>query len=149
MCPETKGFTLIEIMVAMAIIAIALASLMKASANHTYSAAYLKAKTLAHYVAMNEVTRLQISNEWPDLGSSSKSTEMAGIEWYWIREVEKTGDESGNIRGVKFTIYQDDRRTQNLAQVQAFIANPASGLNATGSSVGTGGGSGNNGTGTQ
>lgn len=142
MCPKTRGFTLIEIMVAMAIIAIALASLMKASGNHTHSAAYLKAKTLAHYVAMNEVTRLQLSKEWPDLGSSSKSTEMAGIEWYWTREVEKTGDESGNIRGVKFTIYQDDKRTQNLAQVQAFISNPAIGLNATGSSAVTGGGSG-------
>jgi general secretion pathway protein I len=139
---KTSGFTLIEIMVAMAIIAIALASLMKASGNHTHSAAYLKAKTLAHYVAMNEVTRLQLSNEWPDLGSSNKSTEMAGIEWYWTRQVEKTGDESGNIRGVKFTIYQDDKRTRNLAQVQAFIANPASGLNATGSSVSTGGSSG-------
>jgi general secretion pathway protein I len=131
MYPKTRGFTLIEIMVAMAIIAIALASLMKASGNHTYSAAYLKAKTLAHYVAMNEVTRLQLSKEWPDLGSSNKSTEMAGTEWYWTREVEKTADESGNIRGVKFTIYQDDRRTQNLAQVQAFIANPASGLDAS------------------
>lgn len=139
MCPKTRGFTLIEIMVAMAIIAIALASLMKASGNHTYSAAYLKAKTLAHYVAMNEVTRLQLSKEWPDLGSSNKSTEMAGIEWYWTREVEKTADESGNIRGVKFTIYQDDRRTRNLAQVQAFIANPASGLNATGSTAGNSG----------
>lgn len=137
MYPKTSGFTLIEIMVAMAIIAIALASLMKASSNHTHSAAYLKAKTLAHYVAMNEVTRLQISNEWPDLGSSSDSTEMAGIEWYWIREVEKTGDESGNIRGVKFTIYQDDKRTQNLAQVQAFIANPASGIDAPGTGSGT------------
>lgn len=136
MYPKTRGFTLIEIMVAMAIIAIALASLMKASGNHTHSAAYLKSKTLAHYVAMNEVTRLQISNEWPDLGSSRNSIEMAGIEWYWTREVEKTGDESGNIRGVKFTIYQDDKYTQNLTQVQAFIANPASGLNAPGTRSG-------------
>lgn len=134
MYTKTKGFTLIEIMVAMAIIAIALVSLMKASGSHTHSAAYLKAKTLAHYVAMNEVTRLQISNEWPDLGSSNKSTEMAGIEWYWTRQVEKTGDESGNIRGVKFTIYQDDKYSQNLAQVQAFITSPAIGLGASGNS---------------
>lgn len=136
MCPKIRGFTLIEIMVAMAIIAIALASLMKASGNHTHSAAYLKSKTLAHYVAMNEVARLQIANQWPDLGSSSKSIEMAGTEWYWIREVEETGDESGNIRGVKFTIYQDEKRTQNLAQVQAFIVNPASGLNSAGTNSG-------------
>ncbi len=131
MLKKNKGFTLIEIMVAMAVIAIALAALMKASGNHTSSAAYLKAKTLAHYVAMNEITQLQIDKAWPDLGSIKKSSEMAGVEWYWTREIEKTADESGNIRGVKFTVYQDEDRTLNLAQIQAFIANPASGIDPT------------------
>jgi len=122
---KIKGFTLIEVMVALTVIAIALASLIKAAGNHTNSAGYLKTKTLAHYVAMNEVTQLQIDKSWPDLGTTHKSSEMAGVEWFWTREVEKTGDESGNIRGLKFTIYLDEDRTRNFAQVQAFIANPA------------------------
>lgn len=122
---KLKGFTLIEVMVALTIIAIALASLIKASGGHTNSAAYLKSKTLAHYVAMNEITQLQIEKTWPDLGTTRKSTEMAGVEWFWTREVKKTGDESGNIRGLKFTIFLDEGRTRNLAQVQAFISNPA------------------------
>jgi len=125
---KSRGFTLIEVMVALTIIAIALASLIKASGGHTNSAAYLKSKTLAHYVAMNEVTELQIENAWPDLGTTRKSTEMAGVEWFWTREVKKTGDESGNIRGLKFTIFLDEERTRNLAQVQAFISNPAQNL---------------------
>ncbi len=120
-----NGFTLIEVMVALTIIAIALASLIKASGNHTNSAGYLKSKLLAHYVAMNQITQLQIDKAWPDLGSIKKSTEMAGVEWFWTREVEKTGDESGNIRGLKFTVYLDDDRNKNLAKVQAFISNPA------------------------
>jgi len=122
---KSAGFTLIEVMVALTIIAIALASLIKASGGHTNSAAYLKTKTLAHYVAMNEVAQLQIDKAWPDLGSTKKSTEMAGIEWFWIREVKATGDETGNIRGLKFSIFLDEKRTRNLAQVQAFISNPA------------------------
>jgi len=122
---KANGFTLIEVMVALTIVAIALASLIKASGGHTNSAAYLKSKTLAHYVAMNEVTQLQIDNAWPDLGTTRKSTEMAGIEWFWTREVKKTGDETGNIRGLKFSVFLDEERTRNLAQVQAFIANPA------------------------
>ena len=120
-----KGFTLIEVMVALAIIAIALSSLIKASGSHTSSAAYLKSKTLAHYVAMNEVAELHTKKRWPDLGTTQNSTEMAGHEWFWTREVAKTGDESGNIRGLKFTVYLDEDRTRSLAQVQAFISNPA------------------------
>ena len=135
---KRKGFTLIEVMVALTIVAIALASLIKASGGHTKSAAYLKSKTLAHYVAMNEITQLQINNAWPDLGTTRKSTEMADIEWFWTREVKKTGDETGNIRGVKFIIFLDEDRTRNLAQVQAFISNPAQNIvsgNASGSAA--------------
>jgi len=122
---KTKGFTLIEVMVALAIIAIALAALIKASGNHTRSAAYLKSKTLAHYVALNEVARLQIENAWPDLGTKKDDTEMAGIIWYWTREVEKTMDESGNIRSLKLSIYQGEDREYSLAQIQVYIASPA------------------------
>lgn len=120
-----RGFTLIEVMVALAIIAIALASLIKASGSHTRSAAYLKSKTLAHYVAMNEITEIQISSAWPDIGERKKSTELAGVEWFWTRAVGKVGDENDYIRSLKFTVYADEDRSRNLAQVEAYIANPA------------------------
>lgn len=134
-----RGFTLIEVMVALAIIAIALASLIKASGNHTYSAAYLKSKTLAHYVAMNEIAELKISKAWPDLGTVKKSSEMAGTEWYWIREIQKTADESGNIRSVQFTVFQDEDREQNLTSLQAYLSNPASSASATATGSGSSG----------
>lgn len=119
-----RGFTLIEVMVALAIIAIALASLIKASGGHTNSAAYLKSKTLAHYVAINEVTQLQIEKAWPSLGSKHKSTEMAGVEWYWTREIEKADDPTGTVRVLKITVYQDEDRSHNLAHVNAYMINP-------------------------
>lgn len=133
---NSRGFTLIEVMVALAVIAIALASLIKASGNHTYSAAYLKSKTLAHYVAMNEIAQLKISKAWPDLGTEKKSSEMAGIEWYWTREIQKTADETGNIRSVKFTVYQDEDRQHNLTSLQAYLSNPASSTTAADSTTG-------------
>ncbi len=125
-----KGFTLIEVMVALTIIAIALASVIKASGSHTNSAGYLKSKQLAHYVAMNEIALLQVKQSWPDVGSVEKSSELAGMEWFWTREIENTGDSGSNIRGVKFTVYSDERRERNLAQVQAFISNPAQNVTA-------------------
>lgn len=121
---HSRGFTLIEVMVALAIIAIALASLIKASGNHTHSAAYLKSKTLAHYIALNEITRLQVSKEWPDLGKAHESSEMAGKEWFWTQDVRKVNDDTDAIRGIKITVYLDDDREQNVASLQGFIANP-------------------------
>lgn len=123
---KSQAFTLIEVMVALAIIAIALASLVKASGNNTRSAAYLKAKTLAHYVAMNEIEMLKIKQAWPDRGTVNRSTEMAGREWFWTREIEKTADKSDTIRSVKFTVYMDESRSRSLDQVQAYLSNPAS-----------------------
>lgn len=123
--PKTNGFTLIEVMVALAIIAIALASLIKASGSHTSSAGYLKTKTLAHYVAMNEIADIQIKNSWPSIGELKKSTEMAGLEWYWTRNVGRLNEENDYIRSLKFTVYLDENRQRNLAQVEAYIGNPA------------------------
>ena len=128
---NNSGFTLIEVMVALTIIAIALGSLIKASGNHTNSASYLKSKTLAHYVALNEITQFQIEQKWPDLGSKHGSTEMAGVEWYWSTKIKKsdigeTIDATGNIRTLAITVYQDEDRTRNLAHLNAYIFNPAS-----------------------
>ena len=117
---KNKGFTLVEILVALAVIAIAMAALIRASGNHTYSASYLKQKTLAHYVAMNEIARLQITKQWPDVGKKEDSTEMASKEWFWIREISKTADD--NTRQVKITVYENDDRDNNLARAIAYLS---------------------------
>lgn len=123
MTKQHNGFTLIEVMVALTIIAIALASLIKASGSHTNSAGFLKNKTLAHYVAVNEATQLQIEKAWPNTGTTNKSTEMANREWYWTREVIK-GNLEDTIRSVTFTVYEDENRERNIARIQASLLKP-------------------------
>lgn len=124
---KISGFTLIEVMVALAIIAIALSALIKASGNHTYSASHLKNKTLAHYVALNEMTKLHIAQAWPGLGTEQKSIEMAGVEWYWTREINKIDNKllEKNYRNVKFTVYSDEDREKNIAVLHGNLLNPA------------------------
>ena len=123
------GFTLVEILVALSIIAIAMAALIKASTNHTSSAAYLKEKTLAHYVAMNEINKLQLNSEWPSNGTEKKSIDMANHEWFWIREVKAVIDpftqkESPDYKQVSFVIYLDEDRKQNLTKLTGYILRP-------------------------
>ncbi|MCW8956589.1 MAG: type II secretion system minor pseudopilin GspI [Gammaproteobacteria bacterium] len=117
-----RGFTLVEILVALAIIAIALAALIKASGNHTASVAYLKQKSIAHWVAMNEITELQITKSWPGKGEKKGSAEMAGHEWFWLREIKEIEDE--NSHQVVFTIYLDEDRTQKVTKLIGYLTKP-------------------------
>ena len=99
------GFTLIEVMVALTIVAIALSALLSSSGTQANSVGYLKQKTLAHWVAVNELTQLRISKEFPDIGDKKDSTKMANHDWYWIRTTKKTEDD--DALEVTFTIYSD------------------------------------------
>ena len=118
-----SGFTLIEVMVALTIIAIALGALLNTSGTQASSAAYLKQKTLAHWVAANELTQIRISKEFPDIGDERGSTEMANKEWYWIRTTKKTADE--NARQVSLTLYADDDYEENLTSLIAYVTREA------------------------
>lgn len=123
-----SGFTLIEVLVALTIIAIALGSLVKSSGDHTRSVGFLKQKTLAHYVAMNEIALLHVKNTWPDLGKKDKSTEMAGHEWFWtlegIRVIDPFTNEASNLtRQVQITVYKDADREYRLSRLIAYVSN--------------------------
>ena len=117
-----RGFTLVEILVALSIIAIAMGALIKASGDNTYSLSYLKQKSIGHWVAMNEVVRLEMEKKWPSLGTDKDDTEMAGHIWYWTRTTEKTAN--ANIRQVSFVIYADEDRKQNVARLVSYLIKP-------------------------
>lgn len=112
------GFTLIEVMVALTIIAISLGALLSTSGSQASSATYLKQKTLAHWVAANELTQIRISKEFPDIGDKKGSTSMANNDWYWIRSTKKTTDD--NAVQVTFTMYADKDYQQNLTSLVGY-----------------------------
>ena len=114
-----NGFTLLEVLVALTIVSLALGALISTSGSHAGSASYLKQKTLAHWVAMNEMALLQLEQEWPGKGDRRGSTQMAGTEWYWTRTVNETEDE--NARAVEFRIYLDEDREYSLTRLVGHI----------------------------
>lgn len=89
---RARGFTLIEVMVALAVLAIALAAVIESITAHVSNAAYLRDRTLAHWAAMNKAAELQIGATWPSAGTTRGATLMAGREWYWTAIVYETGD---------------------------------------------------------
>jgi len=91
--PRSKGFTLIEVMVALAVVAIALPALMVSFYQQIDGTAYMRDKSLASMVAANKLTETRIlteaSREFPKDKASGVET-LAEREWYWWREAKKT-----------------------------------------------------------
>lgn len=115
-----KGFTLIEILIALAVIAISLGAILSTSGTQARQATYLKQKTIAHWVAMNEITKLQVTNTFPVLGNEEGSTKMANHEWFWTRTTKELAI-TKQVREVSFQIYADKQRTNKLTQLTGSV----------------------------
>jgi general secretion pathway protein I len=117
-----KGFTLIEVLIALAVIAISLGAVLSTSGSQARQATYLKQKTIAHWVAMNEITKLQVEKTFPDLGDEKGSTEMANHEWFWTRTTKELAI-TKQVREVSFQIYADKQRENKLIQLMGNVKN--------------------------
>ncbi|MFK8018321.1 MAG: type II secretion system minor pseudopilin GspI [Pseudomonadales bacterium] len=93
---SSEGFTLIEVLVALAVLAIALPALMLSISEQVIGLSHLRDKSIAHWVAMNKLTELRLQNAHKGhLPKDRKkgSTEMLGREWFWQLETEKTSND--------------------------------------------------------
>lgn len=91
MARNNNGFTLIEILIALAILAGSFLALIKISSGYTRQIAYLREKTYAHWVAENKLTELSWQ-EWPTIGKTEGFARMGMQDWYWEQVVTDTSD---------------------------------------------------------
>jgi general secretion pathway protein I len=82
-----SGFTLIEVMVALAIVTIGMAAVLGALSSSAETIAYLRDKSFANWVALNQIALMRISGQLPAPGKSDGDVEFAGRKWHWHQEV--------------------------------------------------------------
>jgi general secretion pathway protein I len=85
-----SGFTLIEVLVALAILAIALGAASRSVALSSASAREIKLHALAGFVAENRMGELAARRAWPAVGLSEGSEDQAGVRLPWRIEVSAT-----------------------------------------------------------
>ena len=87
---ETRGFTLIEVLVALAIVAIGMAAVLEALTSSANTAVYLQDKTFAEWVALNRIETVRLSGNIPSAGTSDDEIDFAGQRWEWQQKVTDT-----------------------------------------------------------
>jgi general secretion pathway protein I len=86
----SRGFTLIEVLVALAIVTIGMAAVMSAITSSADTVSYLRDKTFAQWVALNQIATLRLSGQLTATGNSDGDTDYAGRTWHWRQEVTAT-----------------------------------------------------------
>lgn len=123
--PEAPGFTLIEVLVALTVIAFALSAIIRAVGVMTANTAHLKEKTYAHWIAMNRVAELRVTKAWPSVGNSNDDVEMFGQEWRWMQKVSQLAI-SEHVRQVEVSvIHRNGDEDYPLTKLTAFLLDPS------------------------
>jgi len=119
------GFTLLEIMVAMFIFAVAGAAIIKTTTEHINSVGKLEEITFATWVANNQLTRASLLAEktWPPKNNERGSVEMLDRTWYWQQEVEATSDQS--LKAIIISVGNDPEYEGSIVSVTTYVAKSA------------------------
>jgi general secretion pathway protein I len=114
------GFTLIEVMLAMAIFSIAGIALMSAADNNIKNLSHLENKVLANWVASNQLVAVSLDTAWPPKNNKKGTVEMAGQEWFWLQKVIKT--ENNTMRSVVIEIRNKEDEKLAITSMVTFVS---------------------------
>lgn len=114
-----RGFTLIEVMAAVVILAMAMAAIIAGFAHQANLSSELRDRSLATIVAHNRLTEITLAEEFPEVGRSDGDIEFADIEWTWRVAVIETEDPE--LRRVDIAIERTEDGRE-LASLTGFLS---------------------------
>ena len=114
-----KGFTLLETLVALAILAIALAAVMRATGGGTNHAETIRMRVLADWVAQNRLAQHAARGEFFPPGIQNGEETQAGIRLIWKEEIGVTPNPA--FRRIEVSVYAPDDPEYALRRITSFL----------------------------
>ena len=122
---KSDAFTLVEVLVALAIISIALLAALRVAGGGTSSVGELRARMLAGWVAENILADQRARGEWPPTGILKGTQSQAGFEFTWREEVIATPNAA--FRRVDIRVFAMPDESHPLARLTGFVVRPVGG----------------------
>ena len=120
-----QGFTLVEVLVALAIVSIALMAALRAAGQGTAAAGELRLRLLAGLVAENRLAEHRARGAWLPLGIARGTQQQGGIEFAWREEVIATPNSA--FRRVDVFVSEPAADARALARLTGFVVQPPPG----------------------
>jgi general secretion pathway protein I len=113
------GFTLVEVLVALAVLAIALAGIMRVTSQAISTSYTLRERNLALWVAQNRLVMHQLKRDWPDTDTVDGEAEMAGEKWFWREQVSATPQK--DMRRVEISVRRISDSKDSLVNLAGYL----------------------------
>jgi general secretion pathway protein I len=118
-----SGFTLVEVLVALAIVAVALAAGFRSVTQSAETATALKARTLALWVAQNRLAAAQLEIPGPAVGEQDGNEAQAGALFTWHQTVSGTPNPA--FRRIEITVADASRPDYVLSRLVGYVGSVA------------------------
>ncbi len=123
MRPDCRGFTLIEIMIALAVFAVVSAALVRNASTTIYQSALVEKRTVAWWIAENHFavlrTRPREKGGFPSVGRKRLSVTMANRDWEIVTTVSTT--ENTGMRRIEISVFDENDPEDSLVTLTGFL----------------------------
>jgi general secretion pathway protein I len=116
-----RAFTLVEVMVALAIIALSLTAVAAKMGRMIDTSNSMRERTYASWIAQNKIAEMRLENILPEVSSSSGDVDYANMTWRWRAVVSESGIE--NLYRVDVEVF-DATGDILIRKVTGFIGEP-------------------------
>lgn len=115
---RNKGFTLIEVLISLAILSIALTAIIKFTSQHIRDTAYIQNKTIANWVGLQIINEARVGLLKLSHDNTDQEIEMLGQMWPWKASMTETPNK--HIKEINVEVFQKPNK-KPLLKLTSYV----------------------------
>jgi len=116
--PDARGFTLLEVVIAVLVLALALLALTRTAALQTADFSQLRERTFAGWLARELLAETRLGSAFAPPGTSSGTRRFGPTDWRF--EIRVAATDVATIHRIEVRVYSGDAASTPLAQLTGF-----------------------------